>query len=123
VLDVGINIRRWNMSSAAVVGTIALVRRSFVTLDHEEFNTRCVASFYSQVVHNTEAHIRIMELLLLHGDWNEKLPEFASPPQLPPRKVSRPQFPILDPFPVLDDDAVDRTASGADTGKDQQTHR
>lgn len=64
-----------------------------------------------------------MELLLLHGDWNERLPEFASPPQLPPRKVSRPQFPILDPFPVLEDETVDRTAPGADTGKDQQTHR
>nr|XP_012215205.1 PREDICTED: uncharacterized protein LOC105667777 isoform X1 [Linepithema humile] len=76
-----------------------------------------------QVVHNTEAHIRIMELLLLHGDWNERLPEFASPPQLPPRKVSRPQFPILDPFPALEDEAVDRTAPGADTGKDQQPHR
>ncbi|XP_036142290.1 phosphatidylinositol 3-kinase regulatory subunit alpha isoform X2 [Monomorium pharaonis] len=76
-----------------------------------------------QVVYNTEAHIRITELLLLHGDWNEKLPEFASPPQLPPRKVSRPQFPILDPYSVLEDEAVDRTASGPDTGKDQQTHR
>ncbi|XP_018338668.1 PREDICTED: uncharacterized protein LOC108746411 isoform X1 [Trachymyrmex septentrionalis] len=76
-----------------------------------------------QVVHNTEAHIRIMELLLLHGDWSERLPEFASPPQLPPRKVSRPQFPILDPFPVLEDEAVDKTAPGADTGKDQQPHR
>ncbi|XP_011707782.1 PREDICTED: uncharacterized protein LOC105462682 [Wasmannia auropunctata] len=74
-----------------------------------------------QVIHNIEAHIRIMELLLLHGDWNERLPEFASPPQLPPRKVSRPQFPILDPFP--EDEAVDRTAPGADTGKDQQPHR
>ncbi|XP_072751264.1 uncharacterized protein Pi3k21b [Anoplolepis gracilipes] len=76
-----------------------------------------------QVVHNTEAHIRIMEFLLLHGDWNERLPEFASPPQLPPRKVSRPQFPILDQFPILEDDAVDKTAPGADTGKDQQPHR
>ncbi|KAM0736326.1 Phosphatidylinositol 3-kinase regulatory subunit alpha [Formica fusca] len=76
-----------------------------------------------QVVHNTEAHIRIMELLLLHGDWNEKLPEFASPPQLPPRKVSRPQFPILDQLSILEGDAVDRTAPGADTGKDQQPHR
>ncbi|TGZ49326.1 Phosphatidylinositol 3-kinase regulatory subunit alpha [Temnothorax longispinosus] len=75
-----------------------------------------------QVVHNTEAHIRIMELLLLHGVWNEKLPEFASPPQLPPRKVSRPQFPVLDSFPILEDEAVDRTAPGADTGKDQQMH-
>ncbi|KAL0121559.1 hypothetical protein PUN28_006822 [Cardiocondyla obscurior] len=75
-----------------------------------------------QVVHNTEAHIRIMELLLLRGNWHEKLPEFASPPQLPPRKVSKPQFPILDPFPVLEDEAV-KTAPDADTGKDQQTHR
>ena len=83
----------------------------------------CTAQFYSQVVHNTEAHIRIMELLLLHGDWSERLPEFASPPQLPPRKVSRPQFPILDPFPVLEDEVVDKTAPGADTGKDQQPHR
>ncbi|XP_032680236.1 phosphatidylinositol 3-kinase regulatory subunit alpha isoform X2 [Odontomachus brunneus] len=76
-----------------------------------------------QVVHNTEAHIRIMELLLLHGDWNERLPEFASPPQLPPRKVSRPQFPIMDPYPVPEDEAVDRSAPGTDTSKDQQTHR
>lgn len=64
-----------------------------------------------------------MELLLLHGNWNERLPEFAGPPQLPARKVSRPQFPILDPFPVLEDDAVDRTAPSADTGKDHQSHR
>nr|AKK23736.1 phosphatidylinositol-3-kinase p85 alpha [Nilaparvata lugens] len=42
-----------------------------------------------QVVYNTESHIRIMELLLLHGDWGEKLPEFASAPALPPRKLSR----------------------------------
>ncbi|XP_020283755.1 phosphatidylinositol 3-kinase regulatory subunit alpha isoform X3 [Pseudomyrmex gracilis] len=76
-----------------------------------------------QVFHNTEAHIRIMELLLLHGDWSVKLPEFASPPQLPPRKVSRPQFPILDPFPGLEDETVDRTAPGADAGKEQQPHR
>ncbi|KAK7868735.1 hypothetical protein R5R35_002537 [Gryllus longicercus] len=49
-----------------------------------------------QVVYNTEAHIRIMELLLLHGDWGEKLPEFASAPALPPRKVSRPHPPSSD---------------------------
>ncbi|XP_011262864.2 uncharacterized protein LOC105255336 isoform X1 [Camponotus floridanus] len=71
-----------------------------------------------QVVHNTEAHIRIMELLLLHGDWNERLPEFASPPQLPPRKVSRPHFSIVDPS--LEGDAVDRTVQ---PGADQQPHR
>ena len=44
---------------------------------------------FSQVVYNTEAHIRIMELLVLHGEWGVQLPEFASPPALPPRKVSR----------------------------------
>lgn len=81
------------------------------------------AFYYSQIVHNTEAHIRITEMLLLHGNWNERLPEFASPPQLPPRKVSRPQFPIVDSYPAAEDDAADRTAPGADTGKDQQSHR
>ncbi|XP_014233043.1 uncharacterized protein LOC106656534 isoform X2 [Trichogramma pretiosum] len=49
-----------------------------------------------QVVHNTEAHIRIMELLLLKCDWCERLPEFSSPPQLPPRKVSRAQFTVAE---------------------------
>lgn len=42
-----------------------------------------------QVVYNTEAHIRIMELLLLRCDWGEQLPEFASAPAVPPRKLSR----------------------------------
>lgn len=40
-------------------------------------------------MYNTEAHIRIMELLLLHCNWGEKLPEFASAPAVPPRKISR----------------------------------
>lgn len=44
---------------------------------------------YSQVVYNTQLHNRIVELLLLHWDWNEPLPEFASAPAIPPRKVSR----------------------------------
>lgn len=44
---------------------------------------------FRQVVYNTEAHIRIMELLLLNCDWGVKLPEFASAPAVPPRKVSR----------------------------------
>ncbi|OXU28354.1 hypothetical protein TSAR_008311 [Trichomalopsis sarcophagae] len=60
-----------------------------------------------QVVHNIEAHIRIMELLLLQCDWGERLPEFASAPLLPPRKVSRPQFPVIDPataFAGLEDE-------------------
>ncbi|CAG9855406.1 unnamed protein product [Phyllotreta striolata] len=42
-----------------------------------------------QVVYNTQAHNRIVELLLLYCDWGEKLPEFASAPAIPPRKVSR----------------------------------
>lgn len=75
-----------------------------------------------QIVHNIEAHIRIMEMLLLHGVWNERLPQFASPPQLPPRKVSRPQFPVLDPFPVLEEDgSIDR--SSCMEKKEQQQHR
>lgn len=28
-------------------------------------------------------------MLLLHGQWGEKLPEFVSAPALPPRKISR----------------------------------
>nr|XP_033341420.1 uncharacterized protein LOC117229216 isoform X1 [Megalopta genalis] len=75
-----------------------------------------------QIVHNIEAHIRIMEILLLHGDWNEKLPQFASPPQLPPRKVSRPQFAVLDPIGTLEDDStMDR--SGLENKDPQQQHR
>ncbi|KZC12898.1 Phosphatidylinositol 3-kinase regulatory subunit alpha, partial [Dufourea novaeangliae] len=77
-----------------------------------------------QIVHNIEAHIRIMEILLLHGDWSEKLPQFASPPQLPPRKVSRPQFPVLDPFSLLEEDkSMDRSTSGAENKDQQFPHR
>jgi phosphoinositide-3-kinase regulatory subunit alpha/beta/delta len=39
-----------------------------------------------QIVYNTPEHIRIMELLLLKGDWNVKLPEFDTKPTLPPKK-------------------------------------
>ncbi|CAB3383554.1 Hypothetical predicted protein [Cloeon dipterum] len=43
-----------------------------------------------QVVYNTEAHIRIMELLLLQGQWGKALPQFSTaPPPPPPRKPSR----------------------------------
>lgn len=77
-----------------------------------------------QIVHNIEAHIRIMEMLLLHGDWNEKLPQFASPPQLPPRKVSRPQFPVLDPFAGLEEEsAMVRSTSCTENKDQQQQHR
>ncbi|XP_022236096.1 phosphatidylinositol 3-kinase regulatory subunit alpha-like isoform X2 [Limulus polyphemus] len=41
-----------------------------------------------QIVHNTEAHIRIVELLLYKGDWGEKMPVFDSAPALPPRRPS-----------------------------------
>lgn len=65
-----------------------------------------------------------MELLLLHGNWGERLPEFASAPQLPPRKVSRPQFPVLESFVTLDEDSM----TGSDRqlnadNKDHQPHR
>ncbi|XP_076178357.1 phosphatidylinositol 3-kinase regulatory subunit alpha isoform X2 [Ptiloglossa arizonensis] len=77
-----------------------------------------------QIVHNIEAHIRIMEMLLLHGDWKERLPQFASPPQLPPRKVSRPQFPVLDPFSVLEEEnSMDRSTPSTDNKDQQQPHR
>lgn len=49
----------------------------------------CLA-FYSQVVHNAEAHVRVLELLLLRCDWGETMPEFAPAPTLPPRNHLRP---------------------------------
>jgi len=52
--------------------------------------TKGFACFFSEVVHNTESHIRLTELLLLQCPWGEVLPEFARPPALPPRKISRP---------------------------------
>lgn len=39
-----------------------------------------------KIVYNTPEHIRIMEMLLLHGEWEIKLPDFL--PALPPRKNS-----------------------------------
>lgn len=41
-----------------------------------------------KIVYNTPEHIKIMEMLLLHGDWHVKLPEFVCAPALPPRKNS-----------------------------------
>lgn len=43
-----------------------------------------------KIVYNTPEHIRIMEILLLHGDWNVKLPNFIITPPVPPRKNSTP---------------------------------
>lgn len=48
------------------------------------------------MVYSTETHIRIMEMLLLHGQWGEKLPEFVSAPALPPRKISRVAPPLTE---------------------------
>lgn len=64
--------------------------------------------FFRQVVYNTEAHIRIMEFLLLYGDWGERLPEFASAPALPPRKVSRVG---TNPFTISETESTSITSS------------
>nr|XP_042900263.1 phosphatidylinositol 3-kinase regulatory subunit gamma isoform X2 [Parasteatoda tepidariorum] len=48
-----------------------------------------------QIVYNTEAHIRIVELLLLKGKWGEHMPVFDSAPALPPRRASK----LTQPFP------------------------
>ncbi|XP_076261021.1 phosphatidylinositol 3-kinase regulatory subunit alpha isoform X2 [Rhynchophorus ferrugineus] len=40
------------------------------------------------VVYNAQAHNRILEILLFHCEWGERVPEFASAPAIPPRKVS-----------------------------------
>ncbi|KAK7074491.1 Phosphatidylinositol 3-kinase regulatory subunit gamma, partial [Halocaridina rubra] len=38
-----------------------------------------------ELARNTEAHMRIVEILLLKVDWGEKVPTFAPAPVLPPR--------------------------------------
>ncbi|KAK8389634.1 hypothetical protein O3P69_008965 [Scylla paramamosain] len=38
-----------------------------------------------ELARNTEAHMRIVEMLLLKVDWGEKVPTFAPAPALPPR--------------------------------------
>lgn len=38
-----------------------------------------------ELARNTEAHMRIVEMLLLKVDWGEKVPMFAPAPALPPR--------------------------------------
>lgn len=56
-------------------------------------NTKKLITFFfllcSQIVYNTQAHNRIIELLLIGGDWGERCPNFASAPAVPPRKISR----------------------------------
>lgn len=46
--------------------------------------TKCF-SFCRELARNTEAHMRIIELLLKKVDWGEKVPTFAPAPALPPR--------------------------------------
>ncbi|XP_045482922.1 phosphatidylinositol 3-kinase regulatory subunit alpha-like [Harmonia axyridis] len=41
-----------------------------------------------QIVYNTQAHNRILELLLINCSWGETLPDFACAPAIPPRKYS-----------------------------------
>lgn len=55
---------------------------------------------FQNVVHNISVHVRILELLLVHGDWGEKPPDIMSAPALPPRKVSRPS-PGPEPVPEV----------------------
>ncbi|XP_063609789.1 phosphatidylinositol 3-kinase regulatory subunit alpha-like isoform X2 [Penaeus indicus] len=38
-----------------------------------------------ELARNTEAHMRIVDILLLKVDWGERVPVFADPPALPPR--------------------------------------
>ena len=39
------------------------------------------------MIYNTQSHNRILEVLLLKCSWGVKLPEFASAPAIPPRRV------------------------------------
>ncbi|KAL3289656.1 hypothetical protein HHI36_023064 [Cryptolaemus montrouzieri] len=41
-----------------------------------------------QIVYNTQEHNRVFELLLMKCSWGESLPDFTSPPTIPPRKYS-----------------------------------
>ncbi|KAB7506722.1 Phosphatidylinositol 3-kinase regulatory subunit alpha [Armadillidium nasatum] len=38
-----------------------------------------------ELARNTEAHMRVLEIILLKIDWGETVPSFASPPALPPK--------------------------------------
>ncbi|XP_076036314.1 phosphatidylinositol 3-kinase regulatory subunit alpha isoform X1 [Oratosquilla oratoria] len=42
-----------------------------------------------ELARNTEAHMRIVEILLLKTDWGEKVPVFTSAPALPPKPHGR----------------------------------
>jgi phosphoinositide-3-kinase regulatory subunit alpha/beta/delta len=53
-----------------------------------------------KIVYNTPEHIRIMEILLLHGDWHVKLPNFICIPPVPPRKNSSIRVGMSKPTPT-----------------------
>lgn len=42
-----------------------------------------------EIVHNTEFHIRIVEVLIKSGMWSEQLPDYISAPAIPPRPPKR----------------------------------
>lgn len=54
-----------------------------------------------KIVYNTPEHIRIMEILLLHGDWHVKLPNFVCTPPVPPRKNSTTVRPGTKPSAIV----------------------
>lgn len=54
-----------------------------------------------KIVYNTPEHIRIMEILLLHGDWHVKLPSFVCTPPVPPRKNSTTIRPVAKPSAIV----------------------
>ncbi|GAB6022370.1 hypothetical protein CHUAL_006488 [Chamberlinius hualienensis] len=75
-----------------------------------------------QVVYNTEAHIRIVEMLLLKGDWGEKIPEFNSAPVIPPRRTSKVSQSIVEdaattPFSTIS------ISSSSSTSTSNSSHR
>lgn len=52
---------------------------------------------FRELARNTEAHMRIVEILLLKVDWGEKVPTFAPAPALPPRPFRPPVNPPEEP--------------------------
>jgi len=68
------------------------------------------------VVHNTEAHVRILELLLLRCDWGgDAMPKFATAPVLPPRTHGRPH---PQPPPLQDASSSSSAGGGSSSSAD-----
>ncbi|XP_064476405.1 phosphatidylinositol 3-kinase regulatory subunit gamma-like isoform X2 [Ornithodoros turicata] len=50
------------------------------------------------IIRNGKLHARIIEILFFHGEWGEVLPSFdATPPALPPRRLSRTTHSVTSP--------------------------